>query len=82
MTAGGTGLLPELRAPGDSAHSRLLDKAIKAGKFSEARRGHYAALLARDPSGTKRLIAKLTPVAAIPRRCEAHGTGLLRELPR
>lgn len=41
--------------------NRLLDDAIKAGKFPPSRRDHYGALMAADPDGTKELIAKLEP---------------------
>jgi len=34
----------------------VLDKAMAAGKFPQARRSHYAALLDRDPEGTERLL--------------------------
>jgi hypothetical protein len=40
---------------------RLLDDAIRAGKFSPARRQHYAAAWASDPEGTKETITKLSP---------------------
>lgn len=39
--------------------SKLLDDAIKAGKFPKARRGHYEALMAADPEGTTNLIGSL-----------------------
>jgi Mu-like prophage I protein len=35
---------------------RVLDEAIRAGKFAPARRDHYKALWAADPDGTRQLI--------------------------
>lgn len=37
----------------------VLDQAIAAGKFGEARRAHYAALYNRDPAGTEQVLAVL-----------------------
>lgn len=45
----------------------LIDDAIAAGKFMETRRQHYEGLMARDPEGTRRLIASLEPgLAPVP----------------
>jgi hypothetical protein len=41
--------------------STVVDKAIQAGKFPESRRAYYEREMARDPAGTKRLIASLEP---------------------
>jgi hypothetical protein len=38
-----------------------IDSAIEAGKFPESRRAYYEREMARDPEGTKRLIASLEP---------------------
>jgi hypothetical protein len=40
---------------------RVIDEAIRAGKFPESRRGAYERAMARDPRGTTKLIASLTP---------------------
>lgn len=39
----------------------LLDNAIRAGKFPKARRAHYEALLASDPTGGRATIESLAP---------------------
>lgn len=43
----------------DTERNRILDDAIRAGKFPKARRAHYEALMKADPDGTKNLIASL-----------------------
>jgi hypothetical protein len=41
----------------DTQHREsVLDKAMAAGKFPQARRAHYAALFDRDPDGIERLL--------------------------
>jgi hypothetical protein len=42
--------------------STVIDKAIEAGKFSEARRAHWEAALARDPQRTTQVIEAMTAV--------------------
>lgn len=81
----GTGLfadLPRRDAPtDDAARDRLLDGAIKAGKFGESRRAYYAALYDRDPEGTSALVAKLASGVAITSGpAPSGGTGLFKEL--
>jgi hypothetical protein len=44
-----------------SARDAEIDKAIAAGKFSVARRGHWERVYDADPAGTKDLLATLTP---------------------
>jgi hypothetical protein len=41
--------------------STVVDSAIRAGKFPEARRAYWEKEMARDPEGTERLIASLEP---------------------
>jgi len=43
----------------DAVRNRVLDDAVKAGKFPPARREHFEALLKADPEGTTALIAVL-----------------------
>ena len=69
-TAATTGLLQT--DPTDK--DRLLDAAVRAGKFARTRRDHYAKLYDADPKATRHLISQLAP--ALPR----GGTGLLPEL--
>jgi hypothetical protein len=77
----GTGLLPELESTRGTAAERdsLLDAAMRAGKFSEKRRAHYAAMYDKDPKSTRRLIDSL---AGVPQSQPAseRGTGLFPEL--
>lgn len=47
------------------ANEHVLDRAIQAGKFPPSRRQHYRMLLARDPKGTRKLIARLAAVAGV-----------------
>lgn len=44
-----------------SSRDAEIDKAIQAGKFSVARRGHWERVYDADPAGTKELLATLTP---------------------
>lgn len=55
----GTGLFPELRSV--YAKNKLLDDAMKAGKFSAARRDHYARMYDQNPEAARKVIAKLQP---------------------
>lgn len=85
MTAEGTRLLPELATASATSRAKnsdrddLLDAAVKAGKFSALRRGHYAAMYDRHPDGTRRLIHRLKAGAVRSERGAAT-TGLLSEL--
>ena len=40
---------------------QVIDEAIRAGKFPKSRRNAYVNAMARDPKGTTKLIASLTP---------------------
>lgn len=51
-----------MRDAHDNYRDRLLDQAIASGKFSEERRGHYAALFDADPEGTEHWIGALVSV--------------------
>ena len=51
--------------PAPSQRERVLDAAIAQGKFPARRRAHYEALYARDPEGTRALIARLASVPEI-----------------
>ena len=51
----------------------FLDEAIKAGRFTEKRRDHYAALYDRDPLGTRKLVAALQAGPGAP--ASGQGTG-------
>ncbi len=44
-----------------SQRDHELDKAIQAGKFQIARRGHWERVWEADPEGTKAVLASLTP---------------------
>lgn len=55
----GTGLFPELRNV--YAKNKLLDDAIRAGKFSASRRDHYARMYDQNPYATRKLIKDLQP---------------------
>lgn len=55
----GTGLFPELRSV--YAKNKLLDDAIKVGKFSAARRDHYARMYDHNPEATRKLVTALRP---------------------
>jgi hypothetical protein len=81
MTPNTTGLLPELGNGSVAPTSKddVLDAAIKAGKFSAARRAHYAAEYDRNPERTVRLVAALKTGAVAP-ESTGPGTGLLPEL--
>jgi|GEM_PF-3960590 len=81
MTPNTTGLLPELGTNEAAPTNKddVLDAAIRAGKFSAARRAHYAAEYDRNPARTVRLIAALT-AGAVARERLGRGTGLLPEL--
>jgi hypothetical protein len=96
MTNHGTGFLSELndggsvpaRAPSAPTNDKesLLDAAIKAGKFAESRRAHYAAMYDKDPKATTRLISSFAAGAVPSSKAKRSGTGLLcqgsREFPR
>lgn len=43
----------------DRDFERVLDAAVAAGKFSEARKEHYRGLYQRDPGGTRQAVAAL-----------------------
>jgi hypothetical protein len=75
-----TGLISELGAGGPSDKDRLFDEAVKAGKFSESRRAHYAAMYDKDPEATTRLISSFAAGAVPPSKAGRRGTGLLPEL--
>lgn len=54
--------------------ARLLDEAVRAGKFPPARREHYGAMLAADPEGGRALIESLTPgLVPVEEIGHAHG---------
>jgi hypothetical protein len=90
MTNHGTGFLSELndggsvpaRAPSAPTNDKesLLDAAIKAGKFAESRRAHYAAMYDKDPKATTRLISSFAAGAVPSSKAKRSGTGLLPEL--
>jgi len=44
---------------------QVIEGAIQAGKFTEARRGHYRQAWDQDPQGTEATIASLTPVGSL-----------------
>lgn len=51
--------------PAQPQREGVLDAAIAAGKFPARRRAYYEALYARDPEGTRALIARLASVPEI-----------------
>lgn len=53
---------------------RVLDDAVKAGKFAPARRAHFETLYEADADGTKELIAKLA-AGTVPLDEVGHGQG-------
>jgi hypothetical protein len=71
-------------APSRDDRDSLLDAAIKAGKFRESRRAHYAAMYDKDPKATTRLISSFAagavPSSKAKRSGTGTGTGLLPEL--
>jgi hypothetical protein len=50
----------------------FLSEAIRAGKFTEKRRAHYAALYDKDPVGTRELVASF---ASAPTAEQPEGKG-------
>lgn len=50
----------------DQARDRVLDGAIKAGKFPPARREHYVSMWEKDPEGTKSYVETVLAAGLIP----------------
>lgn len=55
--------------------NELLDSAVRAGRFSPARREHYAALLQADREGTRQMIAGLADNVVPVQERGAQGNG-------
>lgn len=58
---------------------RVLDAAVRAGKFPPARRAHYIAMWEKDPDGTREHVEKTLAAGLIPVGDHEHGNALASE---
>lgn len=69
--AGATARAEQLQAERD----RVLNDAVKAGKFPPARLGHFQGLWDKDPEGTREFVEKTLAAGAVPLEEVGHGKG-------